>query len=278
MKLLMIVSVILFATSGVFGQNSDEKSGSLDEVVVKATYSAEMKEEKLPVVMPMDFSDLIQIPEKISWAAVGVSGQSVGENKWDSFTFKLISPAFANIQPQPVKVFHASFSDLKYWEMHIFRSNGDVFYTVSGDGNPPADIPWDGIGNSGEMLVPGHNYSFSFTAVDRAGNKKTFPGQTFTIVAAFFADSSGTQIRIANSELFDSRGSSLSRNVEKYIQEIALLRNLYSTSGRVSMQSQHSLAAHFFDRLRALFSEKDVSPVSLLAAAGNEGCVAIFIE
>ncbi|MEZ4766536.1 MAG: hypothetical protein R3C26_26105, partial [Calditrichia bacterium] len=74
------------------------------------------------------------------------------------------------------------------------------------------------------------------------------------------------------------RGSSLSRNVEKYIQEIALLRNLYSTSGRVSMQSQHSLAANFFDRLRALFSEKDVSPVSLPAAAGNEGCVAIFIE
>lgn len=278
MKLVMIASVILFATSGMFGQNSDEKSGSLDEVVVKATYSAEMKEEKLPVVMQMDFSDLIQIPEKISWAAVGIAGQSIGENQWDSFDFKLISPAFANIQPQPVKVFHASFSDLKYWEMHIFRSNGDVFYTVSGDGNPPADIPWDGIGNSGEMLVPGHNYSFSFTAVDRAGNKKTFPGQTFTIVAAFFADSSGTQIRIANSELFDSRGSSLSRNVEKYIQEIALLRNLYSTSGRVSMQSQHPLAANFFDRLRALFSEKDVSPVSLPAAAGNEGCVAIFIE
>lgn len=278
MKLVMIASVILFATTGMFGQNSEEKSGSLDEVVVKATFSAELKEEKLPVVLQTDFSKLIQIPEKISWAAVGVAGQSISENQWDSFVFKLISPAFANIRPQPVKVFHANFSDLKYWEVHIFRSNGDVFYTVSGEGDPPANIPWEGKGNAGELLVPGHNYSFSFTAVDRAGNKKTFPGQTFTIPATFFADSSGTWIRIANSELFDSRGSSLSRNAGKYIQEIALLRNLYSAGGRISMQSQHSLAAQFFDRLRANLSNTEAKPAPSPASAEHQDCVTIFIE
>src|SRR5438093_375181 len=55
--------------------------------------------------------------------------------------------------------------------------------TVEGTGDPPKEIAWDGRTKSGALVTPGLTYSYVFEAHDRAGNKRSFVGQGFTVSA-----------------------------------------------------------------------------------------------
>jgi hypothetical protein len=80
-----------------------------------------------------------------------------------------------------VAIFRPQLEDVKDWKLTIADSRGDTVRTFAGRGNPPKAITWDGRYDDGKMALPGLTYSYVVHASDRAGNRRNFVGQGFTI-------------------------------------------------------------------------------------------------
>jgi hypothetical protein len=78
------------------------------------------------------------------------------------------------------------------WKLLVADSRGETVASFEGTGDPPKEIAWDGRTKSGAPVTPGLTYSYVFEAHDRAGNKRNFVGQGFT-VSAYRVDSPSGQ-------------------------------------------------------------------------------------
>jgi hypothetical protein len=78
------------------------------------------------------------------------------------------------------------------WKLLVADSRGQAVASFEGTGDPPKEIAWDGRTKAGAPVTPGLTYSYVFEAHDRAGNKRNFVGQGFT-VSAYRVDSPSGQ-------------------------------------------------------------------------------------
>jgi hypothetical protein len=81
----------------------------------------------------------------------------------------------------PVAVFRPAVRDVERWKLVIADSRGATVATFDGKGSPPKEITWDGRVKDGSTVVPGLTYSYVLEAFDRAGNKRNFVGDGFTV-------------------------------------------------------------------------------------------------
>ncbi len=256
-NILLITCLISCCYSFSFGQEpTADSSKVLNDVVVKETYVAIYEEDKLPINIDAGFSDVVKIPERITWTAVDRQNLEPGSDNWEHFAFKLSSPQFANIIPAPVKMFRAQFKKLSKWKFEIYNSNGSLFRTIEGDGNPPESIAWDGRGDNGDMFIPGHNYAYSFTPTDKAGNKRTFPGQNFSVDAAYVHLDNLLWIGINDSRLFSYDGISLLKSAGECAQEVASLFQYYSQKGLITIKSNHPFIKNFVKLIADQLNQK----------------------
>lgn len=251
MNYYKILLVLIILISNGFAQNSSESEQakkSLDDVVVKETYEAGAEEEKLPVVLKSDFTNLVEIRERIHWSSVPWTFEDLNPAV-TLFECKTSSPELVGIIPGPAKVFHVDFKDLANWKLEIFASDGSKFRSLSGEGDPPQNLPWNGRGDSGNPLIPGEKYAYSFTAVDKAGNRRTFPGEAFTVPALYLSSEGGVWIGISDNMLFSPNGFGLSSNAEDYSSELASLIYYYAQKGKIKIQSHHPDTEKFLELL-----------------------------
>lgn len=251
MKYYNILLTLIILIPNAFAQSpseSEQAKKSLDDVVVKETYEAGAEEEKLPIVLKSDFTNLVEIRERIHWSSVPWTFEDINPAV-ALFECKTSSPELVGIIPGPAKVFHADFKDLANWKLEIFASDGNKFRSLSGEGDPPKNIPWNGRGDSGNPLIPGEKYAYSFTAVDKAGNRRTFPGEAFTIPALYLSSEQGVWVGISDDMLFSPNGYGLSSMAENYSSELASLIYYYSREGKIKIQSQHADAEKFLELL-----------------------------
>jgi hypothetical protein len=238
---------------------SDENTGSqsLDDVIVKETFEAGKEEEKLPIFLKADFSNLVEIKERIHWSSV--SWKYEGEKPAvENFSGKLSAPEYAGIAPQPAKIFYLNFEELSSWKIDIFTSDGQNFRTLSGEGNPPKQIAWDGRGNDNTPLVPGESYAYSLTATDRAGNKRTFPGEAFSVEALYMKDGNELWIGLSNSAIFSPDGYGLNYGAGNYAAELVNLIYYFADEGAVTIESDHPQKDQFLGILAQKIG-KDIS-------------------
>ncbi len=81
------------------------------------------------------------------------------------------------------------------WKLLVADSRGQTVASFEGTGDPPKEIAWDGRTKAGAPVTPGLTYSYVFEAHDRAGNKRNFVGQGFT-VSAYRVDSPSGQVLV----------------------------------------------------------------------------------
>ncbi len=67
------------------------------------------------------------------------------------------------------------------WQLTIVDSRSDTIAVFDGRGEPPKEIAWDGRRRDGQPAAPGLVYSYVLEAADKAGNRRTFPGEGFEI-------------------------------------------------------------------------------------------------
>jgi hypothetical protein len=258
MKLIMIFNCLLFLIINIRGQQTEsDTQKSLDDIVVKEKFQLGTEEEKLPVVLKADFSNLVEIEERIHWSSVSwkFEGEKPG---FETFSSKISKPELTAITPQPVKVFTVNFEDLSRWKIDIFTSDGQKFRTIDGEENPPKSIAWDGLGDDNTPLIPGESYSYSFTATDLAGNKRTFPGSAFSIPAYYLKNENGIWVGLSYSTIFSSNGFGLTYQAEEIANEMVNYLYYFSEEGYVNISSEHPLTDQFL-ALVAKKIGKDVS-------------------
>jgi len=240
---LIILTVNLQAQETETGQQK-----SLDDIVVKEKFQIGGEEEKLPVVLKADFSNLVEIEERINWSSV--SWQFEGEKPgFETFSSKLSAPELTSITPQPAKVFTVTFEELASWKMDIFTSDGQKFRTLNGEGNPPEAIPWDGLGDDNSPLIPGESYAYSFTAIDRAGNKRTLPGPSFSIPALCLRDNGYVWVGLSYATIFSPGGFGLTRQADDYADELVNYIYYFSEDGDINISSGHAQTEQFLELL-----------------------------
>jgi hypothetical protein len=248
-----IISALPLSASALWGQSADS-SDVLNDVMVKESFEAGFMEEKLPAAIHLDFSEVVQISERVHWASVDAGAQSSDNNF--HLNLQLAPPHLANIRPAPVKTFNLKFSNLQRWKLDITASDGSLFRSLAGAGNPPEQISWDGFSDNGEHLIPGHTYAYSFTAVDKAGNKKTFPGQSFSVAAFYLNYENKLIVGIDPAALFTTDGLRLKPAAGQFAQEAAGLIRYFSTTGKVAVRGRAAHHQEFFDQvLRELVAD-----------------------
>jgi hypothetical protein len=226
-------------TINVQGQSDETgQQQSLDDVIVKETYQAGSEEEKLPVLLKADFSNLVEIKERIHWSSVFWKYE--GEKPTvENFSGRLPLPELTNISPGPAKVFFLNFEELASWKIDVFTSDGKKVRTLSGEGKPPKSIAWDGRRDDNTPLIPGESYAYSLTAIDRAGNRRTFPGGAFSVPALFLKDDDGIWIGLSYGSIFSPNGYGLAPDAENYAAELVNFIYYFSEEGSVSINSNH---------------------------------------
>jgi hypothetical protein len=88
------------------------------------------------------------------------------------------------------------------WTLTITDFRGSPCKTFSGDGKPPAEVPWDGRSDQGEMLKVGYPYSYVFSTTDKGTNSYNYAGVSFRIPALDYRREGDRVLELAGGELF----------------------------------------------------------------------------
>ena len=110
-RIIYLISLIILASNLPAQETETGQQKSLDDIVVKEKFQIGSEEEKLPVVLKADFSNLVEIEERINWSSVAwhFEGEKPG---FETFSSKLSSPELTGVSPQPAKVFTVNFEEL----------------------------------------------------------------------------------------------------------------------------------------------------------------------
>ncbi|KAA3613874.1 MAG: hypothetical protein DWQ05_16495 [Calditrichaeota bacterium] len=227
MRKLIILFLSVLWTAGGFAQTSekaDSSSNVLDDVVVQAQFKGVFEEDKLPLATNFDYSNETVIENRVNWNSLAeVENETASAEKEVILPLHFSQPQFAQIQPAPVKAFRLKFENLQRWQLNITSGDGSQFRQIAGEGNPPESISWDGLSTNKDPLLAGRNYAYSFTAVDKAGNKRTFPGNSFQVPAFFLELGDSLLIGLGQKTLFSDDGLRLLPGSIDYAREVATL-------------------------------------------------------
>ena len=103
-------------------------------------------------------------------------------------------PWLSEFASGPVARFEPAVQGVERWKLTVVDAHGQAAIAFTGSGNPPRSIPWDGRSQSGSPVAPGLTYSYVFEAYDRAGNKRNFVGQGFSVSAYRLETPQGTAL------------------------------------------------------------------------------------
>jgi hypothetical protein len=90
-------------------------------------------------------------------------------------------PWLDSFRDGPVARFRPELSGVEKWGLEVADSRGKTVARFQGTGKPPKEITWDGATIDGGSARSDLTYSYVLNAQDKAGNKRSFVGDSFTI-------------------------------------------------------------------------------------------------
>jgi len=81
----------------------------------------------------------------------------------------------------PVARFRPDLKDVEKWALEVADSRGQTVARFQGSGKPPKEIAWDGNTTDGKPARSDLTYSYVLNAADKAGNKRSFVGDSFQL-------------------------------------------------------------------------------------------------
>jgi hypothetical protein len=110
-------------------------------------------------------------------------------------------PWLSHFASGTVARFHPDVKGVDHWKLSVANARGEVVTTFQGSGEPPREITWNGLAANGTPVLPGLTYSYVFEAHDRAGNKRNFVGEGFSVSAWRLETPAGPVLAFSGSEL-----------------------------------------------------------------------------
>jgi hypothetical protein len=90
-------------------------------------------------------------------------------------------PWLDSFRDGPVARFRPEVNGVQKWGLEVADSRGKTVARFQGDGKPPKEITWDGATIDGGSARSDLTYSYVLNATDKAGNKRSFVGDSFQI-------------------------------------------------------------------------------------------------
>ena len=81
----------------------------------------------------------------------------------------------------PVARFRPEVSGVERWSLEVADSRGKTVARFGAEGKPPKEITWDGTTTDGSPARADLTYSYVLNASDKAGNKRSFVGNSFQV-------------------------------------------------------------------------------------------------
>ncbi len=274
----------LIATLGaglLFGsahaQEKEEAGNTLKDVVIKGEVEVQYEEEKPPLHIEPDFNRAVEMEALFSWQKeIGWFPEPPASVL--DLDLRLSGTHAAFIAPAPVKVFQVDFPKLSKWELTISTSGGELYRSLSGSGSPPSEIAWDGVSDSGTPSVPGARYVYNFTAVDRAGNKRTLPGQPFSVNSYYLHTGGKLTVAVAASDILAVDGFHLAAAARGLAEEVASLMRFYARHGKIEVVLRNNKIESFVGFVAEALA---VTPTSFSRTSGDKAladAVIFFVE
>jgi len=129
-----------------------------------------------------------------------------------TFNFtQILDPANPLLPEPPLINFQTGLANAaaKHWEFRVSDDKGEVVKSITGKGNPPRTIVWDGRTNRGPYITIGTLYSYQFLTYDEFNNVNTYPGEPFQLDALMYQEKGKIHIEISNKKLFKEDDGSL---------------------------------------------------------------------
>ncbi|HEX5131688.1 MAG TPA: hypothetical protein VFX92_04275 [Candidatus Krumholzibacteria bacterium] len=106
-------------------------------------------------------------------------------------------PWFDAFRDGPVARFRPNVSNVEAWSLEVADSRGNRVASFDGKGSPPKEIAWDGATTQGGAARADLTYSYVLNAMDQAGNKRSFVGDSFEIPPYLHQDASALSMSFA---------------------------------------------------------------------------------
>lgn len=117
------------------------------------------------------------------------------------------------------------------WEVVIDDPRGRPFIGFEGRGEPPAELTWDGLSESGELVQSAMDYPVRFTVVDAEGHEVTAEAVIATDILVM-PDGDRLRIRIASIHFAGNTPDLFMSDREKLEQNLQTLRRLAQSLNR----------------------------------------------
>ena len=90
-------------------------------------------------------------------------------------------PWLDSFRSGPIATFRPEVKGVEKWGLEVADSRGKTVARFQGNGTPPKEITWDGTTIDGGAARSDLTYSYVLNATDKAGNKRSFVGDSFQI-------------------------------------------------------------------------------------------------
>lgn len=170
------------------------------------------------------------------------------------------------------------------WRLQVLESSGRLFYSVGGDGPPPARLEWDGRSGEGTTVESAREYELLLTVTDRLGREATRTGKVLIDILVV-RDGDRYRIRLPTIEFLpDSDAVDPLTGAEILEQNRVVLTKLAEILRRFPGYSivveGHANSVYWQDPERASIEQRDeLIPLSLRRAQSvREALLSLGIE
>jgi hypothetical protein len=119
------------------------------------------------------------------WAALGTDGFNFVDPMLTRSVYERSPytprPWLDSFHDGPLARFRPEVNGVEKWGLEVADSRGKTVARFQGSGKPPKEITWDGTTIDGGSARSDLTYSYVLNATDKAGNKRSFVGDSFQI-------------------------------------------------------------------------------------------------
>jgi hypothetical protein len=156
-----------------------------ESITVEGEDRVRVQFERPPLEIDLDFASAPGLDWESVWDVLGAESFDTVNPVLERPVFERTPyaprPWLDEFRTGPVARFKPDVSGVQRWSLEVADSRGKTVARFGGDGKPPKEIAWDGTTTDGTPARADLTYSYVLNASDKAGNKRSFLGDSFTV-------------------------------------------------------------------------------------------------